>query len=90
MIPFAGYIKSRVRVASRLGANIGAFAFGSGVIWLILAALIVSQHHHAESVLLGVHETCARTSALGLGAGMLVFCSCAIRIFHSRHWKQSV
>ena len=50
MIPFAGYIKRRVRVASRLGANIGAFAFGNGVIWLILAALIVSQHHHANSM----------------------------------------
>jgi len=79
MIPFAGYVKRRVRVASRLGANIGAFAFGSGVIWLILAALIVSQHHHAKSVLPGLHEMCARSSALGLDTGMLVFCSCAIK-----------
>jgi hypothetical protein len=37
------YINRRLRVASQLGANIGAFAFGSGVIWLILASLIVSQ-----------------------------------------------
>jgi hypothetical protein len=79
MIPFAGYIKRRVRVASRLGANIGAFAFGNGVIWLILAALIVSQHHHANSMLPRLHEMCARTSALGLGTGMFVFCSCAIK-----------
>jgi hypothetical protein len=79
MIPFAGYVQRRVRVASRLGANIGAFAFGSGVIWLILAALIVSQHHHAKSVLPRLHEMCGRTSALGLGTGMIVFCSCAIK-----------
>jgi hypothetical protein len=79
MIPFAGYIKRRVRVASRLGANIGAFAFGNGVIWLILAALIVPQHHHANSMLPRLHEMCARTSALGLGTGMFVFCACAIK-----------
>jgi hypothetical protein len=46
MIPFAGYINRRLRVASQLGANIGTFAFGSGVIWLILAGLIVSQRHN--------------------------------------------
>jgi hypothetical protein len=78
MIPFAGYIKRRVCVASRFGANIGAFAFGSGAIWLVLAALIVSQHR-TNSVLPRLHEICARTSAFGLGTGMVVFCSCAIK-----------
>src|ERR1700722_16041888 len=42
MIPFAGYINRRLRSASRLGANIGSFAFGTGVLLLILAAFVVS------------------------------------------------
>jgi hypothetical protein len=78
-IPFAGYINRRLRVASQLGANIGTFAFGSGVIWLILAALIVSQHHHADSMLPRLHEMCARTAALGIGTGLLTFCACALK-----------
>jgi hypothetical protein len=79
MIPFVGYINRRVRVGCRLAANIGTFAFGSGVIWLILAALIVSQHQHGTSMLPRLHEMCARTSALGLATGMLLFCWCAIK-----------
>jgi hypothetical protein len=60
-------------------ANIGTFAFGSGVIWLILAALIVSHRQHGTSMLPRLHEMCARTSALGLATGMLLFCWCAIK-----------
>jgi hypothetical protein len=76
MIPFAGYINRRLRVASRLGANLGSFLFGSGVIWLILAGLIVSQKHHEVSMLPRLHEICARTAAAGIGTGLLVFCWC--------------
>jgi len=39
IIPFAGYINRRMRVASSLGANIGTVAFASGAIWLILAGI---------------------------------------------------
>jgi hypothetical protein len=79
MIPFAGYINRRLRVASQLGANIGAFAFGSGVIWLILAGLIVSQRHHGTSSLPRLHEMCARTAALSIGTGLLAFCACGFK-----------
>lgn len=79
MIPFAGYINRRLRVASQLGANIGTFAFGSGVIWLILAGLIVSQRHHGTSSLPRLHEMCARTAALSIGTGLLAFCACALK-----------
>jgi hypothetical protein len=79
MIPFAGYINRRLRVASQLGANIGAFAFGSGVIWLILAGLVVSKRHYGISNSLSIHEICARTAALGIGAGLLSFCACAMK-----------
>jgi hypothetical protein len=79
MIPFAGYINRRLRVASQLGANIGTFAFGSGVIWLILAGLIVSQRHHGTSSLPRLHEMCAHTAALSIGTGLLAFCACALK-----------
>src|SRR5271165_975132 len=79
MIPFARYINWRLRVASQLGANIGTFAFGSGVIWLILAGLIVSQRHHGTSSLPTLHEMCARRAALGIGTGLLAFCACALK-----------
>ncbi len=79
MLPFAGYIHRRLRVGSRLGANIGAFAFGIGVIWLILAGLIVSQRHHGTSVLPRLHEMCARAAALGIGTGLLAFCASALK-----------
>ena len=79
MIPFAGYINRRLRVASQLGANIGTFAFGSGVIWLIFAGLIVSERHHGTSSLPRLHEMCARTAALSIGTGLLAFCACALK-----------
>ena len=79
MIPFAGYINRRLRVASQVGANIGAFAFGSGVVWLILAGLIVSQRHHGTSSLPRLHEMCARTAALSIGTGLLAFCACGFK-----------
>jgi hypothetical protein len=78
IIPFAGYINRRLRVASRLGADIGTVAFANGAIWLILAGLIVSRSHHGASSLPRLHEMCARTAALGLGTGLLAFCSCAL------------
>jgi hypothetical protein len=79
MIPFAGYTNRRLRFASQLGANIGAFAFGSGVIWLILAGLIVSQPHHGASSLSRLHEISARTAAVSIGTGLLAFCGCALK-----------
>jgi hypothetical protein len=79
IIPFAGYINRRLRVASRLGANIGTVAFASGAIWLILAGLIVSESHHGTSSLPRPHEMCARTAALGIGTGLTVFCLCGLK-----------
>ena len=66
MIPFAGYINRRLRVASQLAANIGTVAFANGVIWLILADLIVSQRHNGTSSppFLLAFLLCDRVSAL--------------------------
>jgi hypothetical protein len=79
IIPFAGYINRRLRVASRLGANIGTVAFASGAIWLILTGLIVSQSHDGTSGLPRLHEMCARTAAFGIGTGLVAFCLCALK-----------
>jgi hypothetical protein len=79
IIPFAGYINRRLRVASSLGANIGTVAFASGAIWLILAGLIVSQRHYGTSSLPRLHEMCARTAAFGIGTGLVAFCLCALK-----------
>ena len=79
IIPFAGYINRRMRVASSLGANIGTVAFASGAIWLILAGLIVSQSPYGTSSLPRLHEMCARTAAFGIGTGLVAFCLCALK-----------
>ena len=55
IIPFAGYINRRLRVVSRLGANIGTVAFANGAILLALAGLIVSQGHTRTSSLPKLH-----------------------------------
>jgi hypothetical protein len=79
ILPSGGYINRRLRVASRLGANIGTVAFANGAIWLALAGLIVSQSHHGTSSLPRLHEMCARTAALGIGTGLITFCLCALK-----------
>jgi len=79
IIPFSGYINRRLRVVSRLGADIGTVAFANGAIWLTLAGLIVSQGRDRSSSVPRLHEMCARTAAFGLGAGMVVFCLYALK-----------
>jgi hypothetical protein len=74
LLIFAGYIHRRLRDASRLAAKIGSFAFGTGVLLLILTAFIVSPSHPKISILPRFHEICARTAAVGIGAGLLFFC----------------
>jgi hypothetical protein len=79
IIPFAGYINRRLRVVSRLGANIGTVAFANGAILLTFAGLLVSQSHDGTSSLPRLHEICARTAAFGIGTGLVAFCLCALK-----------
>lgn len=76
-IPFGGYIGHRLRPVSPLGANIGMASFIGGFTALILAAMIVTRHSHPILGGLGIHEILARTSALGLGIGIICFSWCA-------------
>jgi hypothetical protein len=78
-IPFGGYIGNRLRPASRLGANIGMTFFTGGFVVLSLAAVIVTRRSHPIVGILGIHEILARTSALGLGVGIICFSWCAWR-----------
>lgn len=70
VIPFAGYIGSRVHAISPRAASIAAPVFGIGALSLILAALIVFQPYH---------DFFARGAGICLGAGMLVFYAGALR-----------
>jgi hypothetical protein len=78
-IPFGGYIGYRLRVASRLGANISMASFIGGFVALILAAVFVARRSHPILGMLGIHEILARTSAFGVGIGIIGFCWCALR-----------
>ena len=78
-VPFGGYIGCRLRPVSRLWANIGASALIGGFVLLILAAVIETGRLHPIFGMLGVHELLARTSAIGLGIGIVCFYGCVLR-----------
>jgi hypothetical protein len=75
MIPFAGYIGSRLRAISPIAASLGALIFGAGVLSLILGVLIVLQPYH---------EVFARSAGISLGLGIAVFYLCALRGLSTR------
>ena len=79
MIPFAGYIGRRLRFVGSFGTVIGTFLFGTGVVCLILAGLVVSGSHRGPLGLASIHEICARAAALGIALGQLAFCSAALQ-----------
>jgi hypothetical protein len=78
-LPFAGYINRRLRIVSPVAANGGTIAFVGGVICLILAGLIVSHPLYGRSSVPRLHSILARTAALGIGVGMMMFDACAVR-----------
>jgi hypothetical protein len=43
MIPFAGYIRARLRSSAAITAEIGASTFGLGAFGLVLAGIVVSH-----------------------------------------------
>jgi hypothetical protein len=69
MLPFAGYIGRRLRVAAPVSARIGALTFGAGALSLILGAIIVLQP---------LHEVFARSAGICLGLGILAFYLCIL------------
>jgi len=79
MLPFAGYIRRRLRGAAPTAATAGAVLFFAGCICLTLSGLIVSHPAQGTSPFPKLHETLARISVIGIGTGILVFNACATR-----------
>jgi hypothetical protein len=79
MVPLAGYFERRLRLVSQRLARGGRWAMSAGILLLILAALVVPQHVRPVLGLSRLHETLARTSAIGFGLAMLAFCACGWR-----------
>jgi hypothetical protein len=79
MIPFVGYIHRRLRVACPVASRVGAAVFASGIIFLILTALISSHPLHARSTVPKLHDILAHIAGLGLGAGLAVFNACGVK-----------
>ena len=77
MIPFAGYIRRRVRMASPVAAAIATALFMGGCICLIFAGLVTSHPLHGASPVPRLHERLARAAALGISLGIIVFTACA-------------
>jgi hypothetical protein len=79
LIPLVGYIRRRLRAASPIAADAGAFGLSLGAVGLVLAGLITSHPAHGTSAFPRLHEVLARVAAIGLGAGILVFWVCAAK-----------
>ena len=74
MLLLAAWFEGRIGDGSRAGRmRRGAFLVGS--VCLILAAVVAPQHTHRVIGFRHLHEILARTSAAGLGIGMLGSCA---------------
>jgi len=79
MLPFAGYIRRRLRGAYPKAATVGAVVFFGGCLCLTLAGLVASHPAHGTPRLPKLHEILARTSVISLGLGMVVFSACGTK-----------
>lgn len=87
-MPFGGYISSRLRRASRLGAKAGMVCFVGGIAAFVLAAIVVPRHSHPIVGPLSIHEILARLSALALCLGVLCFCWCTLCAAYRSRFNQ--
>ena len=79
MLPFAGYIRRRLRGVSPRGAAVGATLFFAGCLCLSLAGAIASHPAQGTARFPKLHEILARVSVIGLGLGMAAFNACATK-----------
>jgi hypothetical protein len=78
MLPFAGYIRRGLGVDSPV-ARAGAAFFFAGAICLILASVITSHPAQGRATVPRLHEALGRVAGIGLGLGMVLFESQALR-----------
>jgi hypothetical protein len=81
ILPFAGYIRRRLRGTSARAATVGAIVFFAGGMCLTLAGLIASHPAHGTARFPKLHEILARISVVSIGLGMTVFNVCATKGF---------
>jgi hypothetical protein len=81
ILPFAAYIRARLRSASTILTNLGGLILCLGAVLLILAGLIVSHPYAGRARFPRLHETLARGAALALGLGMVLLWLAAIRLW---------
>ncbi len=79
MIPFAGYINRRLRMAAPVMASVATAAFAGGCVCMVFSGLISSHPEHGGSSVPKLHELLARAAAIGIGIGIAMFDVCAIK-----------
>jgi len=77
LLPFAGYLRWYLKIASPRAALVSSGAFMAGILALICASLVVPQHAHSVLGIHRLHEFLARSSAGFIAIGMLCGCWCA-------------
>jgi hypothetical protein len=89
MVPFASYIRVRLRLrsVSTIFTNFGALILGLGALLLILAGLIVSHPYAGKARFPRLHEALARGAAFALGIGMLMLWLSAIKTWFTSSAK---
>jgi hypothetical protein len=81
MLPFAGYLRRNLDIASPRAACVSSGAFIAGIVALISACLVVPQHVHDVLGIRRLHEFIARSAAGFMAIGMLSACWCAWKGF---------
>ena len=79
MLPLAGYMDKRLRAIAPGWARFGKGALTTGIVLLILAALVVPQHVTPVFGMPRLHEALSRLSAIGFAFAMFAACICAWR-----------
>src|SRR6516165_2532693 len=77
MLPFAGYLRRNLEIASPRAARVSAGALIAGIVALICACLVVPQHVHEVLGIRRLHEFIARSAAGFIAIGMLTASWCA-------------
>jgi len=81
MLPFAGYLRRNLEIASPRAARVSAGALITGIVALICACLAVPQHAHDVFGIRRLHELIARSAAGFIAIAMLSACWCAWKGF---------
>jgi hypothetical protein len=79
VIPFAGYMNRRLRMAAPAVASVAATALAGGAVFLVFSGLISSHPAQGHATVPKLHEFLARIATIGIGAGLVLFDACAMK-----------